>query len=44
MTIHLILLLLAFVLALLAGLGVPSSRLHLGWMALAVYFLSLLIR
>jgi hypothetical protein len=43
MTIQLVLVLLAFVCTLLAAIGVPSSRIALGWLGLTFYFLSLLI-
>lgn len=38
-----ILLVFAFVLAVLAALGVGAPRFHLGWAAMACWFLSLLI-
>jgi len=39
----LILLIFAFVLAVLAALNVPSTRVSLGWAAVAFYFASLLL-
>lgn len=38
-----ILLVFAFVLAVLAALGVGAPRFHLGWAAMACYFLTLLL-
>jgi len=38
-----ILLVFAFVLACVAAAGVSAPRVHLGWAALACYFLSLLL-
>ena len=43
LTLDLVLLVVAFVCALLAALGVTVSRLHLGWAAVALYLLTLLV-
>ncbi len=43
MTLGMILVLLAFIFALLATIGVPGGRFSLGWASLACYFLSLLV-
>jgi len=41
---HLILIVLAFVLALLAALNIAHPKVNLGWLALAFFFLDLLIK
>lgn len=43
MSIDLLLYIVAFVLFLLAALGVPSSRVSLGWLGAAVLTLSLIV-
>lgn len=43
LTLDLVLIVAAFVCALLAALGVTVSRLHLGWAAVALYLLTLLV-
>ena len=43
LTLDLVLLVAAFICALLAALGVTTSRIHLGWAAVALYLLSALV-
>jgi hypothetical protein len=42
--IHLILIVFAFILAILAALNIGHPRVNLGWLSLAFFFLDLLIK
>lgn len=41
--VRIILLVFAFILALLASFGISTSKIQFGWMALALFFLSIIL-